>query len=294
MQERDHIINTQTEHPFTKTQRMFNMKESNSTGSCISCSNTGKGPVAGPKAQMAPRSRSLEIPDLSELIETMKEEPTQAPGSDGSLIENATPKDYTYNSYSDWRAPSYNQWTRIHDDNCNEENRLRIGSKPMKYYVNQYNSPQVAPFSTFTIVGGQKTFDVRNEYERAIPTRLNPVAEVSVLPYNTTPFLGAANEDRTYTETASNLRWGSDLKTLKSQNGTTEVDFNRWAPNVSAHTVQNAGQFGTGAKLQAPIGPEGYYEYDDQNNVIFMNSAIPYFGISSRNLLHNIVDLSGC
>jgi len=168
-----------------------------------------------------------------------------------------------------------------------------ICSKPMKYYVNQFNSPQIAPFMTYTIIGGQKTYDVRNDFERAIPTRLNPTYETTVLPYLTTPFLGQANENRMYTDTSTNLRWGSEVKNLKSQTGTTEVDYNRWAPNVHPETVQNAGQF-VGAKLQQPIGRDGYYNYDTQNNILFMNSAVPYFGVSSRNLLHNIVDLSGC
>jgi len=207
-------------------------------------------------------------------------------------MNNARPQDYTYNSKEDWRAPSYNQWTRIYDDNCSEQNRLRIGSKPMKYFVNEYNSPEVDPFMNFTVIGNQKQYDVKNDYERSIPTRLNPLYPVSILPYNTTPFVGSANVDRQYVDTSSNLRWGSDIKNMKSQNGTTEVDFNRWAPGVDAYTVQNAGQF-AGMKVQQ-AGPDGYYDYSEQNNVILYNSAVPYFGISSRNLLHNVVDLSGC
>ena len=234
---------------------------------------------------------------------------TQNPTQNSPVIRenNATPKDFTYNSYADWRAPSYNQWTRIHDDNCNEENRLRIGTKPMKYYVNQFNSPQVAPFMQYTVVGNEKQYNVRNDYERPVPTRLNPLYNVNTLPYNTTPFLGSENTAREYVETDSNLRWGSDIRGLKSQNGTTEKEYNRWNPGVYPETVQNAGQFmvpGT-KKQQAIMGPQGlmeyandhnagYYDPSEQNNVLFMNSAVPYFGISSRNLLQNISELSGC
>jgi hypothetical protein len=371
------FINTQTVMPFTKVQRMFNMKEANSTGNCIGCQafNSARTPIEGfanstairtpsGKALVVPRN---EVPDiLSTKVPVTNSDgsielttmPTQMPSTDGpsiiqstspSIIQstspvivtmaptqmpttvmpqlfpptqmptqvstqmpqmpnNYVPQDFTYNSYEDWRAPTYNQWTRIYDDNCNEENRLRIGSKPMKYFVNEYNSPQVAPFMTYTVVGGQKTYDVRNDYERAIPTRLNPIYDVHVLPYNTTPFLGAANSSRTYVDTDSNLRWGTtDVKNMKSAKGNSEVDFNRWEPNVTPETVQNAGQFNSGAKLQQAMPSRngeisadnlanngGYYDINGQNNVIMFNSATPYFGISSRNLLHNIVDLSGC
>jgi hypothetical protein len=93
-------------------------------------------------------------------------------------VMNATPKDFTYNSYADDRNPTFNQWTRIHDDDCEEANRLRLASKPMKYYVNQFNSPQTDPFIEYTIIGNQKPYAVRNEYERPIPSRLNPVYPV--------------------------------------------------------------------------------------------------------------------
>lgn len=261
------VLNTQTVTPFTSTQRMFNLKESNSTSNCIGCDK-----------------------NVSDGYQTQQ-------------FQNYAPKDYTYNSYADWRAPSFNQWTRIYDDNCNEENRLRIGSKPMKYFANEFASPQVAPFMTYTTIGGQKQYDVRNDYERPIPTRLNPMYEVSVLPYNTTPFLGAANAARSNVDTDSNLRWGSDLKNLKSTKGNTEVEFNRWNPGVNAYTVQNAGQF-TGLRAQGAMPlrtgdiekevTETYYDPNGQNNVIFGNSSFPYFGIASRNMLHNIVDLTGC
>jgi hypothetical protein len=278
------IISSQTVQPFTKVQRNFNMKEANSTDNCIGGSCSVPVPVSGPA--QAKKMMSVENVDMNSTK-------TPVVNTDGSieLKGNEEPKDFKYNSYADWRAPTYNQWTRIYDDNCSEQNRLRIGSKPMKYFVNQYNSPQVDPFIDYTVIGNQKQYDVRNDYERSIPTRLNPLYPVSVLPYTTTPFLGNTSTDRQYVDTSSYLRWGSDLKNMKSQNGTTEVDFNRWEPGVYPQTVQNAGQFGM--KLQQ-AGPDGYYDYTEQNNVILGNSAVPYFGLSSRNLLHNVVDLSGC
>ena len=223
---------------------------------------------------------------------------------------NSSPKDYTYNSYADWRAPSFNQWTRSFDDNCNEENRLRIGSKPMKYYVNQLNSPQVDPFQEYSIIGNQKAYSVRNEYERAVPTRLNPIYPVQVLPYQTTPFYGNTAPDRMYADTESVLRWAGDVRPLKSQTGNSEKDWNRY-DIVAPEVVQNAGQFNqqdfgvSGMHRQQAISssltltPEsasnnGYYNYRDKNNVILGNSATPYFGLSSRNLLHNAVQTSHC
>lgn len=338
MQVDNTIYNTQTIQPFTKEQRRFNLKEANSSGNCITCQNsTNKklvndqmvglsqigtnsptymptgGPTNGPT--YIPTSGPTYMP-TSGPTNGPTNMPTYVPGtttfqsyqpgiftpalnSYPPMKQNETPKDYSYNSYEDWRAPTFNQWTRIYDDNCNEENRLKIGSKPMKYYVNMYNSPQMSPFMEYTVIGGQKQYNVRNDFERAIPTRLNPVYDVSVLPYNTTPFLGQANENRIYTDTSSVLRWGSDLRNQKSITAISERDYNRWVPNVNPETVQNAGQFG--AKRQNAIGTieqntdeNGFYDPLAQNNVLFMNSAVPYFGISSRNLLHNIVDVSGC
>lgn len=285
-----YIINSQTVQPYTKTQRMFNMKETNSTGGCIG-SNCGPNLIQNAalsfndSADLDPNVTKVPVVSSDGSVSLQPTQPT------GQSEQSGQGKDFVYNSAADWRAPTYNQWTRIHDDNCNEQNRLNIASKPMKYFVNQFNSPQIAPFMQFTVVGGQKTFDVRNDYERAIPTRLNPIYPVNVRPYQTTPFLGQASEDRMYTDTSSQLRFGNDLRSLKSQTGNTEVDFNRWAPNVSPETAQNAGQFN--GKLQQ-AGPDGYYNYTEQNNTLWLNSATPPGGISSRNLLHNIVEMSGC
>ncbi len=198
----------------------------------------------------------------------------------------------SFNSSEDWRAPTFNQWTRSYDDLCSEQNRLRIGSKPIKYYTNQYNSPQVAPFMEYTLVGNQQAYNVRNDYERSIPTRLNPIYPTQILPFPTTPNLGQEAPNRLYIDTSSDLRFGNNPKSLKSEVGLTEVDYNRWSPGVSEQTVQNAGQFGM--KLQQPVNSDGYYDLTEQNNVILYNSSIPYFGISSRNLLDNVVELSNC
>lgn len=188
---------------------------------------------------------------------------------------------------------SFNQFTRTHYDVCKYENQLRLGARPIKYYVNQYNSPQVNPFMEFTPVGNQKAYNVGNMYDRALPTRLNPIYEVYVPPYSTTPFLGSTNSSREFSDTEANLRYGSDLRAKKSTVKLDEVDYNRWEPGVSDVTVQNAGQFMNG-RVQQAIGKDGYYNYKDQNNVLFANSAWPNGGISSRNQLHNFVNVNGC
>ena len=221
-----------------------------------------------------------------------EEQTTQEPVYDP---ENSVPKDFSYNPRQDERARAYNQWTRIHDDSCNEQNRLRVGSKPMKYYVNQFNSPQVNPFTEFTLVGNQQTYNVRNDFERAIPSRLNNLPTVFILPYLTTPNLASANANRMYVETNSNLRFGQNLRNLKSQSLISEIDYNRYNPGVYAETVQNAGQFMlSGGKMQQPTNNDGYYNYKGDNNVIMGNSSVPYFGISSRDLIQNALETSGC
>jgi hypothetical protein len=315
----DIFTNEQTIHPFTEKERMFNEKEANSTANCIGGCGTNQ------VAQEYVKDASEGMQKLNEMLYKTLKPTDNRPGkinvdtfvdmdtvpsyhqehfisqdnryidpTSPDIVTNATPKDFTYNSYADWRAPSFNQWTRIRDDNCNEENRLRIGSKPMKYYVNQYNSPQTDPFQEYSVIGNQKAYGVRNEFERAMPTRLNPIYPVQVEPYLTTPFLGQTNPNRMYDETSGALRWGSDLRNKKSENSLAEKDYNRYQPGVASQTVQNAGQFAmVGGALQAP-GRDGYYDYNTENNIIFSNSATPYFGLSTRDLLHNLVNLSGC
>ena len=251
--------------------------------------------------------QSLQLPELISNVQTVQTFPptsTQIPNFQEDPRAGQNVNDFVYNSYEDSRAPAYNQWTRIHDDSCNEENRLKIASKPMKYFVNELNSPQTSPFMQYTLIGNGKQYDVRNDFERAIPTRLNPLYDVPVLPYATTPYLGNAAPDRRYIKTESYLRQGDEPRNLKSQLGTSEVDYNRWEPGVYGQTVQNAGQYNA-MKIQQAMprdmsdkniqqNNEQFYNPLEQNNVLFMNSAVPYFGISSRDLYQNMVNLSGC
>jgi hypothetical protein len=213
-------------------------------------------------------------------------------------------KEHKYNSYEDWQAPAFNQWSRIGSDSCNEENRLKIASKPMRYYINELTTPQAQEFQSYTIVGNAKQYNVRNDFERAIPTRLNPLYDIPVLPYSTTPFLGQSSVDRRYVETSNILRRGDEPRGLKSEIGSSEINYNRWDPGVYGQTVQNAGQY-TSMKIQSATprmmnddqirnNQDEYYNPMEQNNVLFMNSAVPYFGIDSRNLYRNMINLSGC
>lgn len=187
----------------------------------------------------------------------------------------------------------FNQFTRASYDLCEYQNALNLSTKPMKYYVNNLESPESQPFQEYSEVGNKKTYHVRNDYERAIPSRLNPIYPSYVEPYQTTPFLGSTHENRIYTNTSSELRWGNHLRDSKSSVGLNEIDLNRWSPGVSPETVQNAGQFiPPGGRRQ---GQGQRYDPLEQNNVIYMNSAVPTsLGISTRNELHNYVSLNGC
>lgn len=199
-------------------------------------------------------------------------------------------------SFNPNKDRAFNLWTRSHEDVCEVSNSLRIGSKPMKYYVNQLNTPQSNPFMEFTTIGNQRVYNVDNDYQRPLPTRLNPLYQTYVLPYSTTPNLAQAAPSMMYSDTESNLRFGTDIRPKKSAVILSEIDYNQWNPGVSAETVQNAGQFQGGA-FQANaqgIDRDGFYDYKHQNNVLFANGAFPYFGISSRNELHNISDTKGC
>jgi hypothetical protein len=204
------------------------------------------------------------------------------------------------NQYNPNGGRAYNQWTRSHEDTCEYENQLRIGSKPMKYYVNQLNSPQMNPFMEFTVVGNQQVYNVQNNYQTPVPTRLNPIYQTYVFPYSTTPNLAQASPSMMYADTESNLRFGTNLRNKKSAVTLSEIDYNRWEPGVSPETVQNAGNYGSvsvGGAFQSNaqgINRDGFFDYKHQNNIIFGNGAWPYFGISSRNQLHNYMDVNSC
>lgn len=204
---------------------------------------------------------------------------------------------YQPNQYQPNGNRAMNQLTSNKYDTCEYENQLRIGSKPMKYFVNQLNTPQMNPFTEFTVIGNQQVYNVQNSFEHALPTRLNPVYQTYVFPYNTTPNLAQAAPSMMYSDTDSNLRFGTDLRQKKSAVVLSEIDYNRWEPGVNAETVQNSGQFNVGGKFQANsqgIDRDGFFDYKGQNNVLFANSAWPNGGISSRNQLHNFQDINQC
>jgi hypothetical protein len=146
----------------------------------------------------------------------------------------------------------------------------------------------------FTPIGNQQVYGVQNEFQAPLPSRLNPIYQTYVLPYSTTPNLGQVAPSRMYADTESVLRYGNTLRDKKSAVSTAEVDYNRW-DFVSAETVQNAGQFGGAIQSNAQgIERDGYFDYKAQNNVIFANGAFPYFGMSSRNQLHNFMQVNNC
>lgn len=194
------------------------------------------------------------------------------------------------NEYNPNGDRAYNQWTRSYDDTCRYANQALLASKPMKYYVNQLNSPQTDPFMNFTEIGNQKAYGVSNEYDRPIPSRLNPLYPTQVAPYPTSPNLAQPYQARMYNDTGSDLRWGKDIRDKKSAVDLGSITLNRW-DFIDPALVQNAGQFNS--RLQN-VGPGEYYNYTAQNNTLFGNSAFPYFGMSSRNQLHNAVQLYGC
>jgi hypothetical protein len=203
---------------------------------------------------------------------------------------------------------SFNNWTRIHGDSCSYQNQLRLADLPFTYYANVLNTPQIRdsnPVQEFTVVGNLKPYNVRNEFERPVPTRLNPIYPTYTAPYGTSPFLGKAYVSREFIDDDTTLETGkaiSNLKEKKSAKQLSEVQYQQpWNPAVQGETVQNAGQFNKGEKVKNMVAVQnalGATQYipniQNKNHVIFMNGAVPYYGISSRNELHNAVQLFGC
>lgn len=198
-------------------------------------------------------------------------------------------------NYDPNKNRAYNQWTRSHDDTCEYANQLQTGTRPMKYYTNQFSSPLgVDPEREYTIIGNQQVYNVGNLYEAPLPSRLNPIYQSYVFPYSTTPNYAQAAVSMMYTDTDSNLRFGTDLRSKKSSAGISEINYNRW-DYVSEDTVQNAGQFGGALQANAQgIDRDGFFDHNAQNNVLFANSAWPYTGIGSRNLMRNYMEKSDC
>ncbi len=208
-------------------------------------------------------------------------------------MKNTSEDEYAAQSqeYNPNNERAFNQLTSHKYDTCSYENSLRMSSKPMKYYVNQFNSPQANSFSEFTPIGNQQVWNVQNEYDHALPTRLNELPQVYVLPYSTTPNLGLVAPSMQYSDTASNLRISQDVRPKKSVVGLAEVDYDRWSPAVDEHTVQNAGQNMSSGR---GIDKDGYYDYRGSNNTLWMNSSTPFGGISSRNEMFNSMVTRNC
>lgn len=175
---------------------------------------------------------------------------------------------------------SFNQWTHQNNDTCGYVNQMRILRKPMKYYVNRVWAP--APtneqhFSTFTAVGNQKSYGVSGNINYpgiGNPTSLGNKRFLEyITPLNTSPDLGSNNINTTNIDINSNqLGFGIGELTnqrILTRDVTTAADYNRW-DFVDPRTVQNP------------------------KNIIFADGVIPVGGISTRNELHNYMQLNNC
>lgn len=172
---------------------------------------------------------------------------------------------------------TFNQWTRLNNDECAYVNDMRILRKPMKYYTAEYWAPNptnnvgnFSEYSTFTAIGNQKTYNVSGNLTYpgiGEPTHMRNKRYLEhVMPFNTTPHLGS-NTINTEDIDVVSTRLGFGIGELTNMNDltrdvTTATDYNRWH-YVDKNVVQNP------------------------NNVIFADGIIPVGGISSRNELRN-------
>ena len=224
----------------------------------------------------------------------------------------------------------FGQWTRIKGDTCAFENHNRLANLPFQYRANVVTTPQIRannPIQVYTEVGNMKQYDVRNIDERPVPTHLNPLPTLYNMPYNTSPFLGAANVPREFINESSKMSTAdsaSNIRPLKSNNDLTGILGDYWRhPNIDGRTVQNAGQYtregqtvqmkdesvkdliqnGEAMPFRTLLGPMNangrsneVYTWNPygENNVIWSNSAYPQGGMSSRNMAHNALQINGC
>lgn len=198
--------------------------------------------------------------------------------SASSFVDEMQKKGFggTNNDINNRLSNSFNQQTRIHNDECSYINSIRVSSTPFKFFTNRVWAPSPTSntdFSYFTSVGNQRPYNVNNNLQFPVigtpTTQRNRRYINNVTPLNTSPLLGSNNINTTDIDVNSKyIRYGE----MTNQNDLTRsvlsaTDYNRWE-FVDPTVVQN------------------------EKHIIFSGGVIPRGGMSSRNELRNFMELN--
>lgn len=197
----------------------------------------------------------------------------------------------------------FNQFTRGYYDSCEYQNLLKVATKPLKYVVNSFNNTTGTenPDLAFTPVGNQRPENVRNMYERPLPSKLNRSNTVYTLPYATSPGIGYANNVNTLdTDLDLSLKTGIGQNRLKSSGkDISYVTFPHYGDLYDSEftkTVQNAGNYFKEGSVYTDRLNEQIRGLNEQESLNTNGIGIirPYtglnFGISSRVAYMNLAN----
>ena len=188
---------------------------------------------------------------------------------DGSYNSN---RDYT-NTHTRNKTmdveQKFNQFANLHSDQCYVENQMRISTKPVKYYTNPITFNNFEDTcDPFPMIGNQKVYNIRNEFERSMPTNLRSLPSVYSTKYTTSPFLGNQSVAREDVDVYSEVVVPKYMDYKRTNNDFSSVDYTNYTWDYIDSDL-----------IQSP-------------DHIIMD--LPRGGISTRNEYINIVDLNGC
>lgn len=197
----------------------------------------------------------------------------------------------------------FNQFTRGYYDPCEYSNLLKVSTKPLKYVVNSFNNTSGTenPDLSFTPIGNQKIENIRNMYERPLPTKLDRSNTIYTLPYSTSPGLSLQNNINTLnTDLDLDLKTGiGNLRNKGSGNDLSYLKYNQYGDvhNESIKkTVMNAGHlFETKSALSNRLNQD-ILGLNEQESLHGNGTGVirPYtglnFGISSRVAYMNLAN----
>lgn len=169
----------------------------------------------------------------------------------------------------------FNQLTSNAYDSCDYNNKLKLSTKPLNYYINSLNNisglDNNEQYLAFTPIGNAATQNISNLFDRSLPTNLNRLSSVYTLNYSTSPFLGASNNINTLdTDTDLTLKTGLGLRNKNNQAQLSAKNFPHYGDihgDDIGVTVQNFGQYSPD-NIQQSINPNIPGLNESQNQVV--------------------------
>ena len=186
---------------------------------------------------------------------------------------------------SDTKENIYDMWTRNFDDKCSMENELTIATKPLSYYVNDFNTiNNYDEIFSYTPIGNSMVYNIPGEYSRSLPSHLNEPKKVYTLPYLTSPNLGlTSNFNRENTDIDLFLKTGDTLRPKRTENDYSGYRF-QFTDDVHLEEFQ---------KSVVGLDKGCTDEKEREKDKCIINGILPFTrgGMSTRNMFINIANL---